>query len=439
MHHDHQHNFRVANPHCLDQLIRSSERQTLIARDDIVDERGIKLWARGRPVNAALSERLSTRRLLKPLESSLQFTESLGGSYLRTVAESLFDKLLPLTLLTDGKHRHIGSLLGGVELSGAASLLLSAQAHNDPIALQHAVLVAIIGCSLTLSLHGSESMAQECLYAGLAHDLGELYVDPELLAANRALSHREWRTVVVHPITGALVVQQLGQFPASVGRAIREHHERLDGTGYPAASRNAQLSPLGQILMTAETLAAILPTQENPEARALLALRLIPGQYPRAATALVSRVFRSAVVAMPMEFDLPTLQVSAKQLLDGLGFARQTAKTLSTAADLSDEQRSLASQVRTLTIQLEMALHASGALAALDASLHDFHKDPSIANELLVVIRELLWRKRSLARHVELCAERIGKPPGRLHELVAAFETNGPACTTIREVHRHTS
>src|SRR4051812_35616344 len=60
------------NPHALAALVKASEIYAIVASQDIVDVRGLKLWAQGQPVSAALQQRLLERRLQKPLESCLE-------------------------------------------------------------------------------------------------------------------------------------------------------------------------------------------------------------------------------------------------------------------------------------------------------------------------------------------------------------------------------
>ena len=59
------------NPDLLQSIIKASETYSIVASQDIVDIRGLKLWAKGQPVSAALQQRLLERKLKNPLESCL--------------------------------------------------------------------------------------------------------------------------------------------------------------------------------------------------------------------------------------------------------------------------------------------------------------------------------------------------------------------------------
>ena len=60
-----------ANPDFLAAIIRASASYSIVASQDIVDVRGLKLWAKGLPVSAALQQRLLERKLLNPIEACL--------------------------------------------------------------------------------------------------------------------------------------------------------------------------------------------------------------------------------------------------------------------------------------------------------------------------------------------------------------------------------
>jgi hypothetical protein len=61
--------FCAVNPHCLENIVRLSDDMEVIASSDILDDRGVKLWAKGAPVSRALQEKMLLRRLKKPLKS----------------------------------------------------------------------------------------------------------------------------------------------------------------------------------------------------------------------------------------------------------------------------------------------------------------------------------------------------------------------------------
>jgi hypothetical protein len=97
---------------------------------------------------------------------------------------------------------------------------------------------------------------QEAVQAALVHDAGMVRVPTDVLAKAGPLDEAGRRSIEAHPRTGAELIRRL--LPdATLAEAVANHHERLDGTGYPAGLREAQLSSLTRLLAVCDTYAAL--------------------------------------------------------------------------------------------------------------------------------------------------------------------------------------
>jgi putative nucleotidyltransferase with HDIG domain len=88
--------------------------------------------------------------------------------------------------------------------------------------------------------------------AGLLHDIGMIGVPDSIVGKPRALTAEERRAVEAHCEKGAEILQPLAHLSRSA-RYVLEHHERLDGSGYPSRKRGAEISTGGLIVGVAET------------------------------------------------------------------------------------------------------------------------------------------------------------------------------------------
>jgi len=414
--------FTQANSHCLDILVKASESRELTASEDIRDHAGRLLMAQGQSISPALRERLVARRLLKPLESTLRFDDSVQGDDFRRTGSDVLARYPAIAHFVGSRADQLACCLAESQLSGAPQLLLSSLAAARSDGLEHLVAVALIAGTLALEIGMSDPEVRELVVAGLVHDIGELYVDPDLVNGGHALDYAQWRQVAVHPIVGSRLLHELGAVPPRVIAAVREHHERLDGGGYPAVMRAAQISPGGRVLGAAEVLAAILVAQDNPDARALLALRLVPGQFPREVVGVLARRTRARPVAMPQGYDPEELRAAASALVQTLSGAAATAGELQAALPGNEPHTTIAARMHDALHRLQMALHASGALSALDTGRCSDLSDPNIAIELQVVVRELSWRLRAMSRHLQLQAERMAVRTEPLRPLLMALD-----------------
>lgn len=94
-------------------------------------------------------------------------------------------------------------------------------------------------------------------FAAFLHDLGKLEISRELLNKTEALTPEEWRTLQMHPAWGAEMVGRITSL-RSVVPAIRHHHERWDGTGYPGGLKGEGIPLAARIIAVADAFDAMV-------------------------------------------------------------------------------------------------------------------------------------------------------------------------------------
>jgi HD-GYP domain-containing protein (c-di-GMP phosphodiesterase class II) len=116
--------------------------------------------------------------------------------------------------------------------------------------------------------------------AALVHDVGELGPSSALLKQRRRLTAHELAAMRAHPVESAQVAERCGLSKPSVA-AVRHHHERWDGKGYPDGMARSQIPVLARILAVADTwdaLATRRPYRERlPSPQCARTLRLAAG------------------------------------------------------------------------------------------------------------------------------------------------------------------
>ncbi len=90
-------------------------------------------------------------------------------------------------------------------------------------------------------------------WAALLHDIGKLRVPRTTLNKPAKLSAAEWEVVRQHPLAGADLAAALLPWLGEWGKAIAEHHERFDGTGYPLGLSGREISLAGRIVALADS------------------------------------------------------------------------------------------------------------------------------------------------------------------------------------------
>ena len=89
-------------------------------------------------------------------------------------------------------------------------------------------------------------------WAAILHDIGKLEVSPTILNKKGRPSEQEWQAIHLHPAEGARLVAPLLPWLGSWGSAVVQHHERLDGMGYPRGLAGDEVSPAARIVAVAD-------------------------------------------------------------------------------------------------------------------------------------------------------------------------------------------
>jgi HD-GYP domain-containing protein (c-di-GMP phosphodiesterase class II) len=108
-------------------------------------------------------------------------------------------------------------------------------------------LSAAIGAEM-----GLESEAQKWLrITGMVHDSGKIGIPSDILSKPKRLTLQEYELVKVHPQLGFEILKTI-EFPRAVAQIVLQHHERLDGSGYPSALRGVDILPEANIIAVAD-------------------------------------------------------------------------------------------------------------------------------------------------------------------------------------------
>jgi len=121
----------------------------------------------------------------------------------------------------------------------------------------HSQSVASSAAGIARALHMSEEEIEAIRTAGLLHDVGMIAVPEYLLDKAEPLEEEEYAILQGHCQKGAEILKPMAHLGPSI-KYILEHHERLDGSGYPEGKRGNEISPGGQIVGLAEAWTAIL-------------------------------------------------------------------------------------------------------------------------------------------------------------------------------------
>lgn len=386
------------NSDFLAALVKASESYAIVASRDIVDVRGLKLWAKGLPVSTELQQRLLERKLRYPLEACLLAEDGVTpftlldqlNAFLAS-EHSLAQALRPNALLLE-KH------LKQIPLHSVAQLLLTTALATRPGALTHAVRAMALAGGMANAQNSPVDMRLAML-GGLLHDLGEAYIQPEYLDGEVPLDLLGHKHLMVHPRVAQLLLNATTDYPATLCRAIGEHHERLNGAGYPARLVGDAISPLGMILAAVETTMGLSQAPSAPLTRASFALRVVPGEYPARYSSQAFNLARNAKEQLPEGLQVPT--DALQQIHATLQQARKTAEALQSGSG-TPERHAIVELALDRIARLRMAWNALGVWGLDPVQLTEQDKF-----EMSLAGRELSQRLFELQRECLLMAENL--------------------------------
>lgn len=400
--------FQAVNPHCLAHIVELSATHQVIAADDIHDDRGNKLWAKGAPISRDLHDKLLRRSLARPLEASLSVEQ--GATMESIVAETLSRiEENPVFAALAGSSAARGLLrdMRRVSLPGPVKLLLTSARANKQATYLHGLGTMIVCAGVASRLALSEHDANMLILAALVHDIGELYINPEYLDASKHLSPLDWKHVASHPCVAHAFIGEFTTFPTAVAACVLHHHERLDGSGYPFQLGGKSLDRLGTILAIADSVAAIaLRGGCGLRKRIEVALRISPEEFDRGAASAVDLALQS-IGEESCDAGQGNCLGRIVPVLHQLGNAMTAAQSLLTTTS-SAPVKAAGAYVLSILGVMEKNLRATGAFETTQLAV--IENDPQIMGEICLIVREVSWRLRNLARNVHLRIENTGDP-----------------------------
>lgn len=128
---------------------------------------------------------------------------------------------------------------------------------RDPYTAGHQLRVAKISCLIGKEMGLEENKLKALEIAGRLHDIGEIAIPSEILTKPGKLIEEEYTLVKKHPIIGYEILKTI-PFHLPVAKIVLQHHERLDGSGYPYGLKKRNIIIEARILAVADVFEAMV-------------------------------------------------------------------------------------------------------------------------------------------------------------------------------------
>jgi PAS domain S-box-containing protein len=127
---------------------------------------------------------------------------------------------------------------------------------RDPYTAGHQRRVTIIACAMAEEIGLTEEQFDGLRLAGMIHDIGKISVPVEILNKPGRISENEFNIIKIHPQAGYNLLKEI-DFPWPVAPIVLQHHERLDGSGYPQGLKNGEIMLEAKVLAVADVVEAM--------------------------------------------------------------------------------------------------------------------------------------------------------------------------------------
>lgn len=139
---------------------------------------------------------------------------------------------------------------------GTIISLSSAVEQRDPYTAGHQQKVARLALAIGKKLGLSADTNKGVHVAALVHDIGKIYIPAEILCKPTMLSEVEFNIIKTHSSVGHEILSTI-EFPWPIAQIVLQHHERLDGSGYPSGLTGDDILPEAKIIAIADVIEAM--------------------------------------------------------------------------------------------------------------------------------------------------------------------------------------
>jgi len=135
-------------------------------------------------------------------------------------------------------------------------VIVMAVETRDPYTSGHQKRVTDLARSIAMEMNLTPEIIDGIRMAGLIHDLGKISIPAEILGLPRYLNNVEYSVVKTHPEIGYQILKDI-DFARPVALMIYQHHERMNGSGYPQGIKGGEILLEARILAVADVVEAI--------------------------------------------------------------------------------------------------------------------------------------------------------------------------------------
>jgi putative nucleotidyltransferase with HDIG domain len=236
-------------------------------RIDLADIRrrippGNKLFYLLKPFNAleicqfvaSLSAQWNLEKQLKSMHYNLENMVVERTEELMSATHKLIEEVETRTQVEESLRQSLENIQ--IIIKGTIQVIAKLLAMKDPYTAGHQKRVSELAREIAAHMKLEEHDLEAINMAGLIHDIGKISIPSEILSKPGRLSELEFDLIKTHPHIGYSILKEI-EFPWPIAQIVYQHHEYMDGSGYPRGLRGDEIGLLARILTVADVVEAI--------------------------------------------------------------------------------------------------------------------------------------------------------------------------------------
>jgi len=238
-----------------------STKSPVIAENNIYNERGVLLLREGSPIDSKRAKILTLHKLLKPIEVDISLSQPLSSVQIFKNINSLIQKHTDLIELENSMQvmPHIKHFCQDYAKHPLLQQKITIMADLMPELYEKSLFCGIFSVCIGKAQGKNRDALRTLFFCGLLHDIGMLHLPKNLHQPcfDKGYSEKEKRQLHAHPIIAHAILQQIQGLEPILLKSILDHHERIDGTGYPYGISGNKLSEAGQLIAMSDVFYSI--------------------------------------------------------------------------------------------------------------------------------------------------------------------------------------
>jgi putative nucleotidyltransferase with HDIG domain len=228
------------------------------AKKDFYDNKGTLLLAKGKEITNDIILKLVKLQKADNFEDGIvnsKFEENIDIN----IVDSTYKLTIKYNLNDDILTTHIVKILNDIIFNSknkSWSVYISTLSNYVDWIYSHSINVALLSLILAVKFDYSDEQMTYLALGALLHDIGKVLIPKKLIMSANTVSNEEMELIKKHCELGSYLVDNLN-LPKECTDIILQHHERLDGSGYPFGLKNEKISFNAKIVMVVDSIDAM--------------------------------------------------------------------------------------------------------------------------------------------------------------------------------------